>query len=747
MCEGVEYDDHLAGKAGIFHQDDASWSYKSEELYDNYDSQLYDAYSDSEQPVKKEIPWPVISTHQSPLMDMTQSRRSFYDSESGVPNTPRAYYEGLETDKLLQSLTPATESVMGDYFDQHLPGNEEKWESYTGQKSSMFNPMEPVSTLPTKEAAKRDILPNPFLYNANSRSVDQPTMSTPTRPIDDKSRDNYPVESSPEDHELEHQLSYSPDATDSEVHNLPKIFRRIKYAGERKPAVADDDRGKPVVISNRNSTSKESLILHKDSRKHNISILDFVFTTIKPSRVRESTRIDMINSEASSLEHRITSRPSQTTGEHLPSEARSLSLSSSDSSKSFKPSFNVSRKQTTLLPSFTNSESDKTSMQFYSSAFRIPDSSQLINFTARSKQSEGESVTLVTTNTTPILTHFLATKNLNHTIKEDLDSVKSSVGVTSFSLGVSDVMVASLPYGFQVSEPFRYPGGFRASETSSRPQGDPPVGFLASEPFYYKGDDQATTTPAGSEPDGFLVSEPFKYTFDNEPTLASSISLHPTVRDFPNDFTLETFHLTQNSQPTLEVGLGPTLASVFTRPSARPNEDVLGNFLQSEPFHFVLREKSADIARTSQSRTPVLSSASLTLQPSHSKSDSLTTTAFMSTSHSEHLVSASSVLGSSADARILPTARYSHVQPTSAWMSTTAIAGIGANSSDGGGYTESQNEGAERDTVWPVVAALVVGIPSVIVFGIAITVFHRRRWVGWIQSVGHYARSIVLHVR
>nr|KAG5705957.1 hypothetical protein BaRGS_010847 [Batillaria attramentaria] len=33
----------------------------------------------------------------------------------------------------------------------------------------------------------------------------------------------------------------------------------------------------------------------------------------------------------------------------------------------------------------------------------------------------------------------------------------------------------------------------------------------------------------------------------------------------------------------------------------------------------------------------------------------------------------------------------------------------------------------ESDTFWPIVAALVIGIPSIIVFGIAITVIHKRR--------------------
>ncbi|KAK3762901.1 hypothetical protein RRG08_051054 [Elysia crispata] len=65
-------------------------------------------------------------------------------------------------------------------------------------------------------------------------------------------------------------------------------------------------------------------------------------------------------------------------------------------------------------------------------------------------------------------------------------------------------------------------------------------------------------------------------------------------------------------------------------------------------------------------------------------------------------------------------------EPTSVWKSSTAVSS-GANSSEGEGYSENKNEGVERDTFWPVVAALVVGIPSVIVFGIAITVFHRRR--------------------
>jgi hypothetical protein len=35
--------------------------------------------------------------------------------------------------------------------------------------------------------------------------------------------------------------------------------------------------------------------------------------------------------------------------------------------------------------------------------------------------------------------------------------------------------------------------------------------------------------------------------------------------------------------------------------------------------------------------------------------------------------------------------------------------------------------GGEDDTFWPIVAALVIGVPSIIVFGIAITVIHKRR--------------------
>ena len=56
---------------------------------------------------------------------------------------------------------------------------------------------------------------------------------------------------------------------------------------------------------------------------------------------------------------------------------------------------------------------------------------------------------------------------------------------------------------------------------------------------------------------------------------------------------------------------------------------------------------------------------------------------------------------------------------------TTLMVGSSGNSS--GLALSPDTSSVEDDTFWPIVAALVIGIPSIIVFGIAITVIHKRR--------------------
>lgn len=68
--------------------------------------------------------------------------------------------------------------------------------------------------------------------------------------------------------------------------------------------------------------------------------------------------------------------------------------------------------------------------------------------------------------------------------------------------------------------------------------------------------------------------------------------------------------------------------------------------------------------------------------------------------------------------------------PNSFLVTSTRPFGSSGNSSGLALTTDPDDQhggGGEDDTFWPIVAALVIGVPSIIVFGIAITVIHKRR--------------------
>ncbi|XP_005093988.1 serine-rich adhesin for platelets [Aplysia californica] len=70
--------------------------------------------------------------------------------------------------------------------------------------------------------------------------------------------------------------------------------------------------------------------------------------------------------------------------------------------------------------------------------------------------------------------------------------------------------------------------------------------------------------------------------------------------------------------------------------------------------------------------------------------------------------------------------RDSFTSATDSVSTVTLASGSTSSSSSNDGENEDEDD-LGGDALWPVIAALVVGIPSVVVFGIAITVIHRRR--------------------
>ena len=112
-----------------------------------------------------------------------------------------------------------------------------------------------------------------------------------------------------------------------------------------------------------------------------------------------------------------------------------------------------------------------------------------------------------------------------------------------------------------------------------------------------------------------------------------------------------------------------------------------------------------------------------------SVTDATVTSGGTTLAQSESTVPSSSATPSAAEVTVPE--QNATTTTTAATRATTSVANstlmVGSSGNSSGLAFPSDTSSAEDDTFWPIVAALVIGIPSIIVFGIAITVIHKRR--------------------
>ncbi|GFO36901.1 hypothetical protein PoB_006340600 [Plakobranchus ocellatus] len=424
-------------------------------------------------------------------------------------------------------------------------------------------------------------------------------------------------------------------------------------------------------------------------------------------------------------------------------EVESIDKSTLHPSLTLKKIEEIGRKQThldqvRLYKSTRNKDILSGSLQVHQNHVQLLSLMPLINDKSRNIQSPAwGSLVNVPLRFSNDVKPSVTAKDVSHLQNQTSLAFESSIFVnrdllSRITTSRRTVSSSDLPQGFLKSEAFQYVRDEYTQiyvDPSNRPEKDPPTDFLLSEPFYFTHDKHLVTSLPNAPPlqtgadfvHGFLESEPFYYIPDNQLFQGTKTTSYHLPRD--------------SSQLSQGTPLTPSYVSVAS--SLPSKKDPPNGFLESEPFHFEATELFVTSARPSGSFLETMQYATEPL-PATLLSTGPTQFTFnpaVSIAGPEYTKTAMSEWSASELPSISASPTENDINPSSADQSIAlsssiqiAVMSSSANASQGEGYAKDQGQGMmERDTFWPIVAALVVGIPSVIVFGIAITVFHRRR--------------------
>ena len=708
------------------------WSFKRTTHNDNTRLDSYGSASNAERHSTTTMPWQVVSSHRAPSMKPLRAEDSWGETYRATRNNSLGTFD---TDRLTGLQDPIA-TPRKPYLER-LSKRNERWASQNARHD-------------TYELTKKG-----SVANAQIGFLNQGTMKAPAH-YSQSVNNLYgylPLDHRQEEHRSKHKskgenrLFMLPDAKNLTTPYFLHILNRVNDSLTLQPSI-NRDSNKSIIISNvKSSANKRSK--PQSARRQSHDGLDFILyhenlasTFTDPEtkgRKNEASLMKPSNNYfriAENTKENISTQPA--TFVSSPFDMHSTDLGTSLPVGDTLPSYDTDIDVTQLFSSTTdfNLESQKQSKidNGKHKATLVPD---------------GDALKILPLIISPTKTYVRETdkiqalEDLNRsqvsvvTISGSLNNVNSAILLSSILDVVhGEVVKASLPHDLRMSESFLYSDIMQKSETLSRPQEDLPSGLLRSVGTFHfnlgtKSPETMSLTPSPEVTQNRLMTPKSSvFNVGDLRALLSSTSSHTSLKE--NEPLISfLYYSTAENQPTLQ--LLSTEITGHTK-SLTESEEILPNgFLESEPFYFVINKKSVPENNGNLDlKTPMLFSASLSSETF--KSTRLISLRFDSAHNRKYFLSTpsvdqvSSAASSSVISRAVPSATHALFQPTSVWKSSTAVSS-GANSSEGEGYSENKNEGVERDTFWPVVAALVVGIPSVIVFGIAITVFHRRRWV------------------
>ncbi|GFS24691.1 hypothetical protein ElyMa_007009800 [Elysia marginata] len=757
-CADEDYDDDLAfptlptdlpsgvliERAGAYHQNTLPRSYNGMPLPDSTNlSQTYDSFDhDIKQSSAPRAPRQTNKIFAVQPMTSLQPPRSRQESYQNTQNSPRT----LSSD---DSTVQIANSSLRMQLAQHLPRERDRWPSQkTRARVSMFTAM---PTFPSKLRTEEDSVPatKPLFSEHSTMRASihhNPAIDTLVgNSIDASAQDDSISQEKTEDGDHSFMLS---NKTVLSSHDYRRDLKEVHKSKNVRTA-GNGRRSISVVKPNLINVTNENYKLNYRRNVNDSVTASFPYAK-QPFGVQNIIGLDKAKNRFKSLaeKHDTFTKPTINTVKifyrHLTTQS---ALFPSQSPQTRHDKNLASRKRKALIPVVSNLRAAR----FYSTEPLKMDK-------ALTAQAEANTLNLnvkmFSTGSTPqllqpTLSSIQAAEYSWNTDEIQLLQVVNNVHFTSMTgngptkdtngfgllssiqhaVNVEETKTfSSQRFDPRVSEPAFNPHDIQASETFSSPiESDLPTERLASSSVQHVEETQSSNS-VDTLWDDFLASEPFVYTPDNHHVLTSS-TLYPTPLEVNGRTTLNSNLVIDTKVPGFEIR--PSPATVFSESSYKSNKDLPGGFLESEPFHFTSNEKSVHVGYDSLPfETPIPSTDTFMLDASLGIPGKSVSIVYKSTPLPLSLlsvVSVSTVPSVFATSFQPSITKHTLIQPSSVMQSQTVLVTSGGNSSEGEGYSENQNEGTERDTFWPVVAALVVGIPSVIVFGIAITVFHRRR--------------------